>query len=594
MSLFKLFIRKLRSLFIRIGFYIKHTPFRKLPKFDPNKRMIGIMMIRNENDILREVLENQTTFFDRIFVLDGTEPYEEFLKGKAIMDEFDEVKLVIRDSDTDGPFPVKDGARHYLLKEVRARYGFDNWIGVLHGDEFFTRDPRSFIKMVNPYLTPVVNVRLCHFFIHSSDARNWEQIQALPVEKRITHYMWPGTPENRFFFDSGTVDYDPAVHFLVVPDNLRVKRKFDNLIIKGFNYRTPDQMDKRASQRIDSGWQIYHYKHITNEQLYFIDSLHVPGYEPTGADNWGKSPENWSKPRSLKDYPLPQAHSEISPIFIGGVGRTGSTYLKRLLGSHPELIALDWESKFLSWENGLFDLVYDFSHHKFSRFLAKMRDTTLCTFPENKCRIINNWGFRAMNGAPELLEHYDMELKHLKSVLSDTDYPEQAKLDTVEFFVRFLYDRLAISADCKGWIEQTPRNIDWACQLLRCFDNSVFIYIDRDPLDISASLIQQWWGPGTVPEIIEHLKDRYVRWNESLASIQKAGLGSRLFIIDFEEMIESKGQNLQGILQKLDLEPFEFPVSGEMANIGRWRQQFDNEQALLIQESLEAFLPKNK
>ncbi len=86
---------------------------------DPSERMIGIMMIRNENDILEENLKNLINIYDRIFVLDGTEPEDEFYRCKAILKKFEEVKLIIRDKDTDGPFPIKDGARYYLLNHVR-------------------------------------------------------------------------------------------------------------------------------------------------------------------------------------------------------------------------------------------------------------------------------------------------------------------------------------------------------------------------------------------------------------------------------------------------------------------------------------------
>ncbi len=268
-------------------------------------------MIRNENDMLMETLNNLTRIYNRIFVLDGTEPDEEFRVGKAIMDKFQEVKLILRDADTPGPFPIKDGARQYLLEKVRERYGVNNWIGVLHGDELYSRDPRPIIQKINPWQTPVVQVRLCHFFLHTNDQKNWEQLSSLPVEKRVTHYMWPGTPEDRLFFDKGS-NYDPAWHSLVVPYEWgRGRILLDDFIIKQYNYRLPEQALHRASQRITSQWQKNHYEHIKNENLIFVDSLHVAGYEPCGYDNFNKKDKDkWSKPRSIKDFPLPRLDIE--------------------------------------------------------------------------------------------------------------------------------------------------------------------------------------------------------------------------------------------------------------------------------------------
>jgi len=288
---------------------------RKLiPKysFDPSKRMIGIMMTRNENDILKETLNNITPIYDRIFVLDGTEPEEEFSLARRILEQFEEVKVILRDADTSGPFPIRDGARQYLLQKVRETYGVNNWIGVLHGDELYTQDPRPILTNTNPSISPVVQARLCHFFLHKDDQANWDHIRSLPVEARLTHYMWPGTPEDRFFFDDGRVNYDPSRHSLVVPyDRSRTRILLDAFVIKQYNYRTPEQALRRAKQRIATAWQRNHYQHIAEEKAVFVHSLHVPGYEPCGHDNVNKkNRRDWSKVRSTRKFPLPSLNNQ--------------------------------------------------------------------------------------------------------------------------------------------------------------------------------------------------------------------------------------------------------------------------------------------
>src|SRR6266478_3633086 len=184
---------------------------------DLQERMIGLMMIRNEVDILDETLTHLVEFFDRIYVLDGTAPEEEYKRSRNILAKYKEVKFVKRDQETAGPFPIRDGARQYLLEAARTDHGTGHWIGILHGDEFFTRDPRLAIRGVDPKVSPVVQVRLCHFFLHSSDQEHWQQLKNLPVSARVKHYMWPGTPEDRVFFDSGHHNYEPSRHSLVVP-----------------------------------------------------------------------------------------------------------------------------------------------------------------------------------------------------------------------------------------------------------------------------------------------------------------------------------------------------------------------------------------
>ena len=177
----------------------------------------------------------------------------------------------------------------------------------------------------------------------------------------------PSKFQQRFWtFRSGTEDYLPERHSLVVPYNAHFNRAdVSDFIIKQYNYRSPKQMHKRARQRISSKWQSNHYQHIVREKLFFIESLHVPGYDPCGFDNvLQKDSNKRSKARSMKAHPLPYLESPFVPIFIGGTGRSGTTVLKRILGLHDSLATIEWESKFISTENGLMDLLYDFSENK--------------------------------------------------------------------------------------------------------------------------------------------------------------------------------------------------------------------------------------
>ena len=567
----------------------------KASRFDPSRKMIGIMMIRNENDILKETLQNLVKVYDRIFILDGTEPDEEFLNSKQILEEFDEVKLILRDKDTPGPFPVRDGARQYLLEMVRKRYGVNNWIGILHGDEVYTRDPRQFLRRINPELNPVVRVRVCHFFLHADDADNLEEIKLIPVQERVRHFMWPGTPEDRFFYDDGKCNYDPSRHSVVVPfTEFKYNYKpLDNFIIKQYNFRNPEQMARRASQRIESAWQKNHYEHIARESLFFVDSLHVPGYEPCGWDNkFAEDKSKISKPTSVIERPLHSLESSIIPVFIGGTGRTGSTFLKQMLGMHPRLAALEWESKFISWECGLMDLLHDFQEQKLGRFLENMQNTKECTYPEYLCKEVNNWGYRVLNGSclDDRVESLNLELSHIAGILSDKQISQQDKMALVNEFIRLHFDPVAVSRNAIGWVEQTPRNIEWACELLGCFENGIFIHILRDPRDVIASLIPLWWGPDSVEEGIVYYKERLDKWKKSFRAIKKKNLEDRLFIIRFEDMVRTCGENLWPVFEKLGLKNAELPIDGDKANIGRWERQFDKQQKEFLNKSLKAEL----
>jgi hypothetical protein len=559
---------------------------------DPEHRLIGMMMIRNENDILQDTLCHLTTFYDRILVLDGTVPEAAHATCRKILERFEEVRWIVRDKDTPGPFPIRDGARQYLLDKVRAWYGVDNWIGILHADEFYTKDPRPFLHRIDPCQTPVVTVRLCHFFLHTDDRCNWPAIQQLPVEKRVTHYMWPGTPEDRFFYDNGKADYQPSRHSLVVPRAYapaECRTMLDPFVVKQYNYRSPVQMRERAHQRVRSEWQCNHYRHITERKLYFVDSLHVPGYPPCGHDNVSQNDSReWSRPYALAERPLPETHSEITPVFIGGVGRTGSTLVKRLIGSQERMACLEWESKFLSTPCGLMDLLHAYSPQKKDRFLANMQNGSTCTFPEYQCREIANWRFRATNGGRFAIDDYDQEVAQLVDCLGSRRLSLTMRQDLVRTFVHYLFDRVARACDAMAWVEQTPRNIYWAAELLACFPNAVFIHVYRDPRDVIASLLPLWWGPDTLSEGILYYRERYRWWIRSKRRIREMGFAARCLEIKFEELLESPEVQMQRVLRAVGTgTECRFPeIHRADAHIGRWKQALTSDEQHVLSAAL--------
>ena len=556
-------------------------------------RLVGLLMIRNENDILEDVLRNAVVFCDRILVLDGSDP-EEHARTKRICGRFPEVRSIIRDEETQGPFPLRDGARHYLLKQSRELYGSGRWIAVLHGDEFYTRDPRPFLALADPARTPVVRLKLCHFFLHQRDAKDWARLSRLPVEKRVTAYMWPGTPEDRFFYDDPRFSYDASRHSLVVPYDVTSFARFEpeNLVVKQYNYRDPAQMVKRARERIDSRWQSNHYQHIVQDSAIFVESLHVPGYDPCGWDNVVQADaDKRSRPRFLEDALLLRLTDKPRPVFIGGTGRSGTTVAKRMLGSHPGIASVRPESKFISMDGGLVDMLRNGAHGRFEEFRRKMQDFTPIGEDDFVDRTVDNWGARGHDGGGSPYDLYEAELDHLEDILVHRDVPQSLREMAIGEFIRFLYDRLAVRKNAIAWVEQTPRNIRWGRELLRLFPNALFIHLYRDPRDVICSLLRMWWGPRSVVDAIPYFRERWNQWQESRRGILEDGNADRLIEIRFESMVETGGSHgLADVLAKLGLPAMAFPIDAASAHIRRWRSELDAESVRNVERELRDVL----
>lgn len=267
-----------------------------------------MLMIRDEDDVLEESLTAAVQWFDRIYVLDGTTDADRVARTDEILGRFEEIRWHARDSDW-FPEGVTDGARQVLLNRVRAENGVDNWIGILHADEFIDQDPRPMLAARHPSTHPSLRVRVAHTFLHVDDAPRFERPELATLRRRVAHQMWPGVPESRFFFDDGSRDFEVARHSKVLPRSHRAGELVDGFVVTQYNERSPEQVLTRARQRADSDWQVGHYARLLqDEPEVFVHSLDQP--DAPFAPEFAGDPEGPFVPRPVADTPIgPGSHT---------------------------------------------------------------------------------------------------------------------------------------------------------------------------------------------------------------------------------------------------------------------------------------------
>lgn len=258
---------------------IRHRRPASLPADAPRRpgdgrSLIGLLMMRDEQDMLAEALRNHARFCDAIFVLDGSQGAAQAL-ARRIVDACPAVREYWRDADTGLPLPLTDGGRHFLLERARAHFGRGNWYAILHGDEIWGEDPRPHLDEM-PRDRDVMAVRFHHFFPHTSQRETWDWgAPERSIESLAVWYMLPPISEHRIFWDAGHADYDPAHHSRTVPDGLEVWQS--ECVVKQYNYRSPEQAVARARQRTRDGWQANHYQHLlAGPDAFFRDTLEMP------------------------------------------------------------------------------------------------------------------------------------------------------------------------------------------------------------------------------------------------------------------------------------------------------------------------------
>lgn len=233
---------------------------------------IGLMITRDEEDVIEEVMEVNRKYFDVILVLDGSSD-----RTEEIIRSYDCVKYFLKDNEIIDKLPnrkFEDGARQFLLEKAQEMYPIEGWFTLLHGDEIWHDDPNWVAEEAEKAGAEKVNWYVMNFFLHTSDkGRDLEAIKS--VQERVLWYC-PGFLEIRQFKNKPGIYYNLSQRNRVLPHGIgwRIYKYFP--IYKHYPYRSVSQMLKKKQQNIRSGFSVS-YERITDYDSCFVDIL--PGYK---------------------------------------------------------------------------------------------------------------------------------------------------------------------------------------------------------------------------------------------------------------------------------------------------------------------------
>lgn len=205
---------------------------------------IGLMMTCNEEDCIKEVMDEHVKYFDEILVLDGSsDRTEEILRG------YPQVKYFIKDQEIINKLPnhkFKDGARQFILAKAQEMYGYDGWFTLLHGDEIFYDNPIEMAKRAEKERAEKINWYVMDFFLHTSDkGKDLDAIRS--IQQRVTWYC-PGFLEIRSFKNKKGIYYD-LCQAGVLPRRVGIKPFSKFPVYKHYPFRSVDQILKKKKQR---------------------------------------------------------------------------------------------------------------------------------------------------------------------------------------------------------------------------------------------------------------------------------------------------------------------------------------------------------
>jgi hypothetical protein len=254
-------------------------------------------------------------------------------------------------------------------------------------------------------------------------------------------------------------------------------------------------------------------------------------------------------------------------IFIGGVGRSGTTILRHLLDQHPRIYSIPLETRFIVDADGVYDLYRNLTRDyspvrgrealfRFDRmmrhYMAAPTSTpyagydlpALCgaeLYWRELDRLVHDLTSsefesvdHSVNQAPEprlvawarKLDRAQRRLRGLTRPVPMAEGPRRRLryaryfADPAQLLARLgdYVDSLFASAARRNgkdvWCEKTPHNLMHAPFLLEMLPHAIFVHIVRDPRAVAGSLLKQPWATNSAEDCCRSLVGYHTRWRQ--------------------------------------------------------------------------------
>lgn len=295
----------------------------------------------------------------------------------------------------------------------------------------------------------------------------------------------------------------------------------------------------------------------------------------------------------------------ISPIFSGGVGRSGTTLVAHLLGNHPDIfVAMPREVKFITEGFGLIDLC--FGMRSFPKSQATVRgqivsslgklNTRHMRLTKFRDRVLDEWWDTSSYNPGGALD-VSMSKKRMLGLLDDLcDNLENPIEAARNFTFGYIQNHKEYNGQ-KYWIDTSLSNIMYSNFIYQIFPEAKFIEMRRHPLDNIGSVLNQDWGPQNENKSIRWWSDRIKLADASVCQIPK-NMHSMFFLENLagENKIKTYKQICDFIgIDNKDQKTLDYlnnEINYSKANIGRWHYDIKDPHAFA--KTFISFVKKEK
>ncbi len=207
-------------------------------------KLRGIMLVKNEEDIIRYSLEHAAHQFDSIHIIDNGSDDRTWDRVQEVAKQFSNIKPFEKVTKA-----FRDGLRCLPFNAFKDDAVRGDWWCRLDGDEIYLDDPKSFLSQVAWYHHVVWSCHL-NFYLTEQDL-SWlnelETLESLPEFNESLHLLFYrcNFSEPRFFRHHPRLKWTEDMSW---PKNMGVAAP-QRIRVRHYQYRSPHQIDKRLSTR---------------------------------------------------------------------------------------------------------------------------------------------------------------------------------------------------------------------------------------------------------------------------------------------------------------------------------------------------------
>jgi glycosyltransferase involved in cell wall biosynthesis len=202
-------------------------------------RLHALVLVKNEADVIEEMLRAAAAWCDRIHVLDNgsDDGTDEIVRRLA--DELPAVHYLGQDLR-----PYSNDVRDVILRRCAKEARAGDWWCIVDADEFLVDDPRPFLAAVHRRYRQVFMLRYDYLFTtedHEAYRRDPAAFHARPVRERLRHFQVSDFTDARFFRHERDIRSTPERgRYRAYPARLRMRH---------YAYRSPEQIAVRLETR---------------------------------------------------------------------------------------------------------------------------------------------------------------------------------------------------------------------------------------------------------------------------------------------------------------------------------------------------------